>query len=154
MARVVSSIAQSVLVEHEHFTLHDDRGPAPEALPRAADLVLGNRDLVHADLGHAVFRSAGSAHYADVRVELWDTEPPAPAPGWDAQGEVEILAGSAELVLGPVVTVTQPARLALPAPGKYRIDASVRGQAEVRALAPGSYAHGIESWLIRIWSVG
>ncbi|WHT18111.1 hypothetical protein N8J89_34145 [Crossiella sp. CA-258035] len=148
MAKVVSSIAQSVLVEQRYFTLHDARGPEPLAPPEPVD-----EQLVHADLGHAVFRSAESGHYAAVRAELWDAEPGTPEDGFDAQGRVDILAGSAELVLGPVLTVSEPARLALPAPGRYRIDASARGRTEVRALGPGSYAHGIESWVIRIWPV-
>ncbi|GAA2838809.1 hypothetical protein [Crossiella cryophila] len=150
MARVVSSIAQSVLVENDHFTLHDDRGPAPSLPPDPVD-----RDLVHADLGHAVFRSAASTHYAAVRVELWDGEPlRSTAEGWDAKGAVEVLAGSAELVLGPVVTVSETARLSLPVPGRYRIDAASRGRADIQALGPGSYAHGVENWVIRIWPVG
>ncbi|MBP2476988.1 hypothetical protein JOF53_005860 [Crossiella equi] len=148
MARAVASIASPTWVDQTCFTLHDARGPAGEALPAPREPA-----LVHEDLGHVVFRSAASGHYADVRVELWDGEPGGPGTGFEARGGLDLLLGAAELALGPCASVLRPARLRLPAAGRYRLDAVSSGRAEVRALGDGSHAHGIESWLVRIWPV-
>jgi hypothetical protein len=93
-----------------------------------------------------------------VDLEYWSAEPPY-GPGndpWevDARETLAVSAGRLTLTSG-VSGSGAPHRLTVP-PGQYRLAVWCRGRAQARAakrdaVDAGTFPHGVEHWLVRLW---
>ncbi|NBM18837.1 hypothetical protein [Streptomyces sp. GC420] len=127
--------------------LHDTFVPVPYP-----DGHVGGR-FVSEYPGRIDVESAGHTHTAALRVEVWDGEPPAEAPGsWDEQGDVRIRSESGQLIVWGVAGGPMPETVRLSDTGGTR-RARIRctGREEVRRLAQQGVAHGVERYLAQLW---
>ncbi|MEV8612585.1 hypothetical protein AB0383_32440 [Amycolatopsis sp. NPDC051373] len=85
-----------------------------------------------------------------VRVELWDAEPPAAYGEWD-----QVLAVVCDLAdqvrLQSVTAAMSPDVLTLARPGPHHARVHEGGRAATAELAEGTFAEGVERWLIQLW---
>ncbi|UOZ04882.1 hypothetical protein [Amycolatopsis sp. WQ 127309] len=100
--------------------------------------------------GGLLLHSAGTDHYPAVRLELWDSEP---LPGLgDRDQFIEVACDLSDLVRLQSVTATQsPHVLTITRPGPHRARVHSGHRAETAELEEGSFAEGVEGWLVQLW---
>lgn len=146
--KLIAELDANPMVEYRFLLLCDDRRANLSPLD---DLPDDMERLLHAGPEAVVLASAADLFYPDVRVEVWDQEPPAPAGDWDQAEEVDFTAPSRTVSLwGPADECA--GRLSVSTP-KVRLRASCRGRAEAAAAVEESEAdvRGVESWLLQLW---
>ncbi|MEU4672615.1 hypothetical protein AB0F91_32720 [Amycolatopsis sp. NPDC023774] len=146
MSQLLAAIDSSITVEYGQFVLQEipmSRTALTVGEPRGDWLVLGGA-------GGLLLHSAGNDHDPAVRVELWDTEPPA-APGeWDQV--VTVACDLADQVrLQSVTAALSPDVLTLSRPGPHHARVHEGGRAATAELGEGTFAEGVERWLIQLW---
>jgi hypothetical protein len=151
-------VEEEVLVEHRTFLLLDpdartrqDPGDSPHHVATATPGVLW-------------LHSAGTDHYAHVRVELWTTPPRATVAG-DAHARTTLVLTGDRLCLattvnGPVLHLPGPDNpditaptiryLHLPHPGRYIADITVHGHTDAAQLPEANWQRRVETWTIRL----
>jgi hypothetical protein len=151
-------VEEDVLVEHRTFLLRDpdartwqDPGDPPHHVATATP-------------GALWLHSAGTDHYAHVRVELWATPPRGTVAG-DAHVRTSLaLTGDrlciATTVNGPVLHLPGPDNpditaptiryLSLSHPGLYIADVTVQGYTAAAQLREANWQRGVETWTIRL----
>lgn len=100
--------------------------------------------------GALLLHSAGTDHYPAVRVELWDGEPAPATTAWD-----QILTVTCDLSdqvrLQSVAATQSPRVLNITRPGPHHARVHAGRRAETAQLEQGSFAEGVEGWLIQLW---
>lgn len=166
-------LGPDVVAEGPVYILHS-------TLILAADLYDGNaappaEDAISAGRGVVQAYSAWETHYAQVRLELWASEPPAQSAGiggdWEIVTEAVLpMAEPGDLIAstptcGPTGTAADVA-IHLPKAGNYGVRAYSRGREEVvrihlatqqtyadhQVAAPGEGFRGIEQYLFQLWA--
>jgi hypothetical protein len=150
MADLVATLDDEIMVEGKLFGLIDDDGP-PEEGPNW--LTLGVPATLLTGPNCASFRSAGSDHYAAVRVEAWDSSPPPADQEWPENWSAEPISLSSGSVKLVAVTAASSGRLVRVGPaGRYALGVAVRGRAAAAIPDPAHpIRHGVEHWLLRFW---
>ncbi|MEV4599856.1 hypothetical protein AB0K15_20960 [Amycolatopsis sp. NPDC049253] len=146
MPQLLGAIDSSITVEYGQFVLQEipmSRNALGVGEPRGDWLVLGGA-------GGLMLHSAGNAHDPAVRVELWDTEPPAAHGEWDQV--VTVACDLADQVrLQSVTAAMSPDVLTLGRPGPHHARVHGGGRAATAKLDEGTFAEGVERWLIQLW---
>ncbi|MEU0534938.1 hypothetical protein [Amycolatopsis tolypomycina] len=146
MPNLLTAIVDRVDVEYGQFVLQEipmTRNALEVPVP-AGDWLAAGGD------GGLLLHSAGTDHRPSVRVELWDAEPHAAAGGWDRV--VELRCDLGERVRLQSVTATQSPRvLPITRPGPHHARVHAGGRAETAALDEGTFAEGVEGWLVQLW---
>ena len=146
MPTLVTAIDDSIEVEYGQFLVQEipmTRSVLNLPEPTGDWLAVGGP-------GGLLLHSAGTDHYPAVRLELWDADP-LPGPGdWDQV--VEVACDLSDLVRLQSVTATQsPKILTVTHPGPHRARVHSGRRVEAAELEEGSYAEGVEGWLIQLW---
>ncbi|WP_419995106.1 hypothetical protein [Streptomyces boninensis] len=146
MARVVRSVDQVVAVERRQFAVSDAAEP-----PRLPDRISGENIAVGD--GCATVTSTVGMHDAEVRLELWDEQPPAVEQAQLAEVELEFRSGSVaawSIPHGPVEPI-----LELDGPGRYALRVYRHGGGpavrERQDASDPPVFSGLESYEIRLW---
>jgi hypothetical protein len=147
MPELLAAIDSTITVEYGQFVLQEvsmARNALTVGEPSGDWLVVGGA-------GGLLLHSAGNDHDPTVRVELWDAEPPA-APGeWDRV--VTVACDLADQVrLQSVTAAMAPEVLTLAQPGPHHARVHEGGRAATAELDEGTFAEGVERWLIQLWS--
>jgi hypothetical protein len=145
----VTSTVMQVHVEHRMFVAFDPRHPVGPPL----DDVPADADFLVAGAGGLVLCSAGNDFYPDVRVDVWDQEPPPqPAHAWEETAEATMTAPSGRLRIASVMRAPAGADVTLGPAGDYSVRVHARGRGEaMERLGVELYYHGIEAWLLELW---
>jgi hypothetical protein len=148
---VIRELQEQVRVEYSQFYLLDtDIVDLPEPRLTPARWV---------DTGHnwAAFLSGGQDHYASVRLQLWDAEPPAVAGSWELVQDGTLVSTSGEIVLWALTIGPVEHRWRLAGPGRYNTRVHCRGrQAVAQAIneittPDASLPRAIEQYLLQLW---
>jgi hypothetical protein len=146
MPALLTAIDDSIDVEYGQFVVQEipmTRNALNVPVPGGDWLAVGGP-------GGLLLHSAGTDHYPAVRLELWDSEP---LPGL-GEGDriVEVACDLSDLVRLQSVTATpSPHVLTISRPGPHRARVHAGRRAETAELEEGSFAEGVESWLIQLW---
>lgn len=146
---VLQEIDEPVLVDYQHFTLRpfNSRHRTSRGLPDT---------LLWAGEGGAVFKSGGTDHYADVRLQVCSETPPCDASqAWEIVEEGQFVTDVPILVLEGATGRISDARINLPSAGKYGIRAHCCGReaaSRVDVTDGKGFPSGLESWLIQVWA--
>lgn len=139
MASLVDSLDDVAMVEWSLFGLSDDDRVPPGETHWG---MLDPGDTMATTTNGVIFRSAGYAHHALVRLEGWDGPPPVVA-GWDRVWDDRVSLTSGDIRLSFVAMGVSDRAISLGAPGDYHI----------RAHSRGGVGETPEYWLIRLWPV-
>ncbi|WP_410585985.1 hypothetical protein [Amycolatopsis sp. lyj-23] len=146
MANLLTAVEDTVDVEYGQFVLQE----IPMTRSALALPVPGGDWLAAGGPGGLLLHSAGTDHHPSVRLELWDAEPPAASGGWDRTSELEC--DLSDLVrLQSVTAIQSPRVLAIAKPGPHHARVHAGRRAETAELGEGSFAEGVEGWLIQLW---
>lgn len=148
-ARRVYSHRHAPMVGQQLFLIADPQAPGDplqHGPPRETR-------LIKAGPGGVVLRSAGDDFYPNVRVEVWDAQPPPDGDGaWEVNEEAEFECPTGRLRLRSVEGLAAGPDLSPGAGGRYLLRAYVRGREPARArLGHDLYYHGVEEWLLQVW---
>jgi hypothetical protein len=100
--------------------------------------------------GGLLLHSAANDHYPAVRLELWDSTPPAAAGGWDHVLDLTCDLGT-DVRLQSVTATYSAHTLAIPRPGAHRARVHAGNQEEAAELDEGTFETAVERWLIQLW---
>ncbi|WP_372672691.1 hypothetical protein [Amycolatopsis kentuckyensis] len=148
MSRLITAIDDTVDVEFGQFALQElpmTRNALTLAVPAGPWTAVGGP-------GGLLLHSAATDHSPAVRIELWDS--PAPSePGHDAWDHVLELACdlATEARLQSVTATPGDHLLPITRPGPHHARVHVGNQSDTALLGEGSFATGIERWLIQLW---
>ncbi|WP_030901665.1 hypothetical protein [Streptomyces sp. NRRL F-5126] len=101
-----------------------------------------------------------SDHYAELSLECWSAEPPAPDPApypaWEAVAEAPFRAASGSLESSSGLLLEMGAHRLEVAPGTYALRAWTAGaDAANEREANGEFMpRGAERWVVRLWRTG
>ena len=152
VSRLLSALDDEVLVEVGLFGLIDNDGPPPGG-PNW--LTIGAPETLTAGPNCVALRSGGTDHFAAVRLESWDSAPPA-EDGWDAAWTTQLPLSSGVVRLVALTAPTSGRTLCLTGEGNYGLTVYSRGRAAAAAPPPvtGPFIRsGVEQWLLRFWPV-
>lgn len=148
MPRLITAIDDTVDVEYGQFVLQEvpmTRNALTLAAPAGRWTAVGGP-------GGLLLHSAATDHSPAIRLELWDNTPPSDegSTAWDQVLDLACdLATEARL---QSVTAT-PGDHVLPItrPGAHHARVHVGNQRDTAQLGEGSFATGVERWLIQLW---
>ncbi|VVJ17212.1 Uncharacterised protein [Amycolatopsis camponoti] len=146
MPTLVAAIDDRIEVEYGQFLLQEipmTRTALNLPVPRGDWLAVGGP-------GGLLLHSAGTDHYPAVRLELWDVDPLPGLGDWDQV--VEVACDLSDLVrLQSVTAIQSPNVLTIGRPGLHRARVHSGRRVEAAELEEGSYAEGVEGWLVQLW---
>jgi hypothetical protein len=147
MPRLLHAIDDTVDVEYSRFVLQEStmtRHALALPTPSGEWIAVGGP-------GGLLLHSAATDHHPAVRLELWDGTPPA-APGtWDHILELTCDLDT-EVRLQSVTATSSTHVLAIAEPGPHHARTHVGNQDRAGQLDQGTFAAGIERWLIQLWA--
>ena len=147
MAQLLAHLEDSVEVDYNHFLMQE----VPILRMLGADDMPGGDVIVAGGDGGLYFRSAGTDHTVDVRLELWDAEPDPVAPPWVVGATV--LTDLVEAVqFNSISMVFSGRQLTLPVSGQYMARVSTQGRDAAAELEEATFTKGVEKWLVQLWS--
>ncbi|WP_103352193.1 hypothetical protein [Amycolatopsis sp. CA-128772] len=146
MPTLVTAIDDTVEVEYGQFLVQEipmTRNVLTLPVPRGDWFAVGGP-------GGLLLHSAGTDHHPAVRLELWDADP-LPRPGeWDRV--VEVACDLGDLVrLQSVTAARSPQVLTISRPGPHRARVHSGRRVAAAELGEGSFAAGVEGWLVQLW---
>lgn len=146
MPELLGAIDSGITVEYGQFVLQEismNRSALSVGEPTGDWLVVGGA-------GGLLLHSAGNDHNPAVRVELWDTEPPAAHGEWDRVVTVACDLGEG-VRLQSVTAAMSPDVLTLARSGPHHARVHGGGRAATAELGEGTFARGAERRLIQLW---
>lgn len=148
MPRLITAIDDTVDVEYGQFVLQElpmTRNALTLSVPTGSWTAVGGP-------GGLLLHSAATDHSPAIRVELWDGTPTS-EPG--SANWAQILELTCDLATeARLQSVTaSPGDHVLPVnrPGAHHVRVHVGDQRDAAQLGEGSFATGIERWLIQLW---
>ncbi|MEU0790686.1 hypothetical protein ABZ342_11510 [Amycolatopsis sp. NPDC005961] len=146
MPTLAAAIDDRIEVEYGQFLLQEipmTRTALTLPVPRGDWLAVGGP-------GGLLLHSAGTDHYPAVRLELWDADPLPGLGDWDQV--VEVACDLRDLVrLQSVTAIQSPNVLTIGRPGPHRARVHSGRRVAAAELEEGSYAEGVEGWLVQLW---
>lgn len=145
--KLLDSLDANPFADHSFFLLCDD-GRADvsplDDLPEEDRLVYQGNEAI-------VLGTAASRFYPEVRVEVWDEEPPPPTGEWDAIEDGSFRSPTRVVSLwGPA----EQRRGAVRVPAeRLRVRAACKGRsaAEVAVDETDDDVYGVEIWVLQLW---
>lgn len=146
MPRLLQAIDDTVDVEYGRFVLQEStmtRHALALPVPAGEWVAIGGP-------GGLLLHSAATDHYPAVRLELWDDTPPA-APGtWNHVLDLTCDLDT-EVRLQSVTATSSTHSLAIPQSGPHHARIHAGNQGAAGRLDAGTFAAGVERWLIQLW---
>ncbi|GLY34184.1 hypothetical protein Amsp01_002080 [Amycolatopsis sp. NBRC 101858] len=148
MPRLITAVEDTVDVEYGQFVLQElplVRNALSLSPPAGPWIGVGGP-------GGLLLHSAATDHAPAVRLETWDSAPPGEpdSAAWDHVLELACDL-TTEVRLQSVTAAPGDHTLSLPRPGPHRARVHVGNQRGTAQLGEGSFATGIERWLIQLW---
>ncbi|MET9002285.1 hypothetical protein [Amycolatopsis sp. Hca4] len=145
---LIAAVDDTVDVEYGQFVLQElamTRSPLTLPVPAGAWTAVGGA-------GGLLLHSAATDHAPAVRIELWDGAPAGDTAEWDEV--LDLTCDLAADVRLQSVTAT-PGHHTLPIthPGAHHARIHAGNQRDAGRLGEGSWAEGVERWLIQLWPV-
>lgn len=143
MARLLRTLDDEIEVRHATFLLLDAGAEAPYDGPLPGPLT--------ALPGCLQVTSGGDQHFPAVRMEAWDSQPPALRP-WEELHETTLTLLTGRIHLLAVTGSSSPQEFLVGPPHfHYGLQLYRHGVATVDALGGGTFRHGVERYLLRFW---